>query len=101
MYTYTHMCIYIYIYISNALRANPATALAAKKSSQKSCQNPPKWLPNRSTRLSERVLGASWEASGRVWGPTWPQDGFKAPKVKVLTPSWRPSWRPKSIKNRF
>ena len=64
-------------------------------------ENRPKCVPNRSTRLSERVLGVSWGASGGAWGPSRLQDGFKTPKVKVLTPSWRPSWRPKSIKNRI
>ena len=36
--------------LSNALRAIPATALAAKKSNLKSCQNRPKWFLNLSTR---------------------------------------------------
>ena len=90
---------YIYIYISNALRAIPATALAAKKSNLKSCQNCPKWFSNLSMRLLEMVLGTSWEASGRGWGSIWFQDGFKIPKVKVL--NFSPFWKPKSIKNRF
>ena len=79
----------------------PKSTKICPKSIQKSFENRPKCVPNRSTRLSERVLGVSWGASGGAWGPSRLQDGFKTPKVKVLTLSWRPSWRPKSIKNRL
>ena len=111
MYTFEALCVLgelkkalcvlvdLKMYIDNYMHL--LIIIAAKKSNQKSFQNLPNWFPNRSTRLSERVLGVSWEVSGRVWGPGWLQDGFKVPKVKVLTPCWRPSWRPKSIKNRF
>ena len=67
----------------------------------KSFKNRPKCLPNRSILVSERALEVSWEASGGAWRPSRLQDGFKTPKVKVLTLSWRPCWTPKSIKNRI
>ena len=75
----------------------PKSTKICPNSIQKSFENRPKCVPNRSTRLLERVLGVSWEASGGVWGPSRLQDGFKTPKVKVLTLSWRPSWRPKEL----
>ena len=76
----------------------PKSTKICPKSIQKSFQNRRKCGPNRSTRLSETVLGASWGASGGAWRPRRLQDGFKTPKVKVLTPSWGACWGPKSTK---
>ena len=75
----------------------PKSTKICPNSIQKSFENRPKCVPNRSTRLLERVLGVSWGSSGGAWGPDRLQDGFKTPKVKVLTLSWRPSWRPKEL----
>ena len=64
-------------------------------------ENRPKCVPNRFILALGEGLGGILGASGGAWGPSRLQDGFKTPKVKVLTLSWRPSWRPKSIKNRI
>ena len=45
-----------------------------KKKTKKSTKNQPKWLQNRSWRLSWAPLGASWS----VLGPSWRQDGSKS-----------------------
>ena len=52
---------------------NPQTN---QKTTKKSTKNQPKWLQNRSWRLSWAPLGASWG----VLGPSWRQDGPKSPQ---------------------
>ena len=66
------------------------------------------WLENRPKCGPNRLILALGEGLGGILGVLWEclgpdrlQDGFKTPKVKVLTLSWRPSWRPKPIKNRI
>ena len=76
---------------------NPQTN---QKTTKKSTKNQPKWLQNRSWRLSWAPLGASWG----VLGPSWRQDGSKSQKSRPAdprrTPQGPPTWEPKSTKNR-
>ena len=57
---------------------NPQTN---QKTTKKSTKNQPKWLQNRSWRLSWAPLGASWG----VLGPSWRQDGPKSQKSGNLS----------------
>ena len=50
------------------------------KTTKKSTKNPPKWLQNRSWRLSWAPLGASWG----VLAPSWRQDGPKSQKYSKI-----------------
>ena len=62
------------------LRQQPATALDARSSSQVGSQNPSSWAP-KSTKLGSKIKkNQSWEVSGGILGPSWPQD---PPKTKI------------------
>ena len=91
----------MFIFISNCPAGQPRHRACSQKVESKILPKSSKmWPKSVHEALGEglgSILGGLWEG----WGPGWLQDGFKAPKVKVLTPSWRPSWRPKSIKNRI
>merc|ERR1712078_265541 len=89
------------------LRQQPATVLDARSSSQVGSQNPSSWVP-KSTKLGSKItknpssgapkstkLGSkikknqSWEDSGGVLGPSWPQEPPKTKKYfqnKFLRP---------------
>ena len=56
---------------------NPQTN---QKTTKNSTKNQPKWLQNRSWRLSWAPLGASWG----VLGPSWRQDGPKSQKYSKI-----------------
>ena len=58
---------------NNESRNEPQTN---QKTIKKSTKNQPKWLQNRSWRLSWAPLGASW----RLLGPSWRQEGPKSRK---------------------
>ena len=68
------------MYIYPRLRQQPATALDARSSSQVGSQNPSSWAP-KSTKLGSKIKkNQSWEDSGGVLGPSWPQE---PPKTKI------------------
>ena len=75
---------------------NPQTN---QKTIKKSPKNQPKWLQNRSWRLSWAPLGASWE----LLGPSWRQEAPRAENPSTLPlvdpPPGEPSWDQKFIKN--
>ena len=86
------------MFIYPRLRQQPATALDARSSNQGGFQNPSSWAPNstnlgskikknpsswapKSTKLVSKIKkNQSWEDSGGVLGPSWPQE---PPKTKI------------------
>ena len=72
--TATHPCGRTHCFISKILKKSRPKRF---KIHQVGSQNPPSWAP-KSTKLGSKIKkNQSWEVSGGVLGPSWPQEAPK------------------------